>query len=188
MRIDIMTDIETLGTKADSTVFQVSAIAFDITTGATFSTFDKIIDIKHEKMIVDGSTIKWWLTTDSELMKQLILNENSEKGSIVFEDFRRWILSQTRDFKDIYLWGNGILFDNNMIRTQMEKYGLEYPIFYQNDRDVRTILELASMKSGLTQKMIKESCKDKDEVMHNALDDCSYQVRLVCRCFDILMG
>ena len=187
MRVDIMTDIETLGTKPDSTVFQVSAIAFDITTKEQFSVFNEIIDIKYEKMIADGDTIKWWLNTDKELLHRLLCHENAKKGSIVFDEFQRWILTQTKNFKDIYLWGNGIKFDNVMIQSQMDKYGLTYPIFYQNDRDVRTILELASMKSGLTQKMIQESCKDKDEVLHNALDDCSFQVRMVCKCFDILM-
>lgn len=32
MRKDVMADIETLGTKADSTIFQISAISFNIVT------------------------------------------------------------------------------------------------------------------------------------------------------------
>lgn len=189
MRIDIMTDIETLGTKADSTVFQVSAIAFDITTGKIYDTFNQLIDIEKEEMIVDGSTIKWWLNTNKELLATLLLSYKAISAQETFQSFHSWLQSRgfTNDIKNVYLWGNGILFDNNMIRTQMEKYGLEYPIFYQNDRDVRTILELASMKSGLTKKEIQENCKDNNETLHNAIDDCSFQIRMVCKCFDIIM-
>lgn len=38
-RIDIMCDLETLGTKADSTIIQIAAIAFDIYGGKELSFF-----------------------------------------------------------------------------------------------------------------------------------------------------
>lgn len=60
-REDIMTDIETLGHKSDSTIIQISAIAFDIETGEYLSVFNKVADItKNETMKVTGSTTKWW--------------------------------------------------------------------------------------------------------------------------------
>lgn len=188
MRVDIMTDIETLGTKPNSTVFQVSAVAFDITTGLARDSFNQIIDVSKEDLIADGNTIKWWLNTDKELLTKLINNENALSSKIVFENFRNWILSQAEDSKNICLWGNGIKFDNVMIDAQMRKYDLEYPIFYRNDRDVRTILELASFKSNLTEEQIKQLATNKNETKHDAFDDCIYQIRLVKKCWDILMN
>jgi hypothetical protein len=186
MRIDIMTDIETLGTKSNSTVFQVSAIAFDVTNGNILSEFNEIINIECEDIIADGSTIKWWLKTDKELFNRL-LNGQGKSGREVFELFNQWILSKSDNPRDVYLWGCGILFDNNMIKTQMSKYGIKYPIFYRNDRDVRTLLELASMKSGYTENEIKDMVRDDKEVKHDALDDCRFQIRVACRCWEILM-
>jgi hypothetical protein len=66
LRLDIMTDIETLGTKQDATIFQISAVAFDIMTGEHISTFNQIADIEKNAIVrVDGSTIKWWLNTNN---------------------------------------------------------------------------------------------------------------------------
>jgi len=59
MRVDIMTDIETLGTNADSTIIQISAIAFNTMTGEHIAEFNQIADIsKNENTInVTGITI-----------------------------------------------------------------------------------------------------------------------------------
>lgn len=45
-RYDVMVDIETLGTGVNATIFQISAVLFDITTGERFSEFNKIADIE----------------------------------------------------------------------------------------------------------------------------------------------
>jgi len=141
-RIDIMVDLETLGLKDDSTVFQVSAVMFNINNGKIKSAFNKIIDIEKEDMMVDGSTIKWWLKTDKELLAKLINDNNSLPASKVWELFNEWVnygIKYTHlTNKNIYLWGNGILFDNQKIKTQMEKFGIKYPIHYTNDRDVKS--------------------------------------------------
>jgi len=190
-RIDIMVDLETLGLKDNATVFQVSAVMFDISNGKIKSGFNKIIDIEKEDMVVDGSTIKWWLKTDKELLDKLINDDNSLPASSVWQLFNSWISCEVGNndlsSKNVYLWGNGILFDNQKVKTQMEKFGIKYPIHYTNDRDVRTILDLACDKTSFSCDKIKASVSDESETKHDALDDCRYQVRLVSFCYDILM-
>lgn len=187
MRKDIMVDIETLGTSADATIFQISAISFDIKTGTYYSTFNKIANIEdNHSLKVDGSTLKWWLNTNKELLSELL---NSGKGSSedLLEEFYGWLKSQSEDMKDVYLWGNGILFDNKMIQCQLEDEGWDYPIFYKNDRDVRTIVDLASVKLGISEKELKQKYEDNSLVEHNALDDVKYQINLVVGCYNELI-
>ena len=189
MRIDIMTDIETLGHKSDSTIIQISAIAFNIETGEHFQKFNRIVDItKNEIMNVTGSTIKWWLNTNKELLTTLI-NSGSLSSNDVLKEFHTWLLNigeDAGDSRNVYLWGNGILFDNKMIQHQFESQGLEYPIFYRNDRDMRTLVDLASVKLGISEKELKERFNDDSLVVHNALDDVIYQIKLVIECYKIL--
>lgn len=187
-RVDIMVDIETLGTGADATIIQISAIAFDIMTGAHLSTFNQIADIEKNKLPlkVDGSTLKWWLNTDKELLTEL-LNKGFYSSEDVLAHFSGWIKTQSKDPKDIYLWGNGILFDNKLIEHQLGKLGLEYPIYYRNDRDVRTIVDLAGRKLGISEQDLKERFKDYTLVEHNALDDVKYQIKLVVGCYNKLI-
>lgn len=186
MRIDVMTDIETLGTTSDSTIFQISAIAFDIITGEYLSEFNQIADIEQNKDIVaDGSTIKWWLNTNKELLQEL-LNKGEGSSYELLRNFWNW-LENLKTQGEVYLWGNGILFDNKMIQCQMDDIGLGYPIYYKNDRDVRTIVDLASNKLGISEKELKERFNDYSLVGHNAFDDVKYQINLVKGCYEILM-
>ena len=189
-RIDIVVDIETLGTKTNSTIIQLSAVAFNITNDEICEKFDEYVDIEKENMVVDGSTIKWWLNTDKELLSEILLNQRCLPIDNVIKHFYNWVNCKDRsdpDNRKTYLWGNGILFDNKMIQAQMEKHNLQYPIFYKNDRDMRTILELASLKSGLSENYIKDLCKREDLHEHNALDDCLFQIDVIRKCYSIIM-
>ena len=188
-RVDIMVDIETLGNKVDSTIFQISAIAFDIKSGQEVEVFNEIADISLNKIMnVTGDTIKWWLNTNKELLQEL-LNSGEKSSEDVLNSFHKWIadIIEVNGKENVYLWGNGILFDNKMIQHQFESQGLKYPIFYRNDRDVRTIVDLAGAKLGLTEKELKDKFKDSNLVHHNALDDVKYQIGLVVGCYKALI-
>lgn len=188
MRKDIMVDIETLETKEGSSVFQIAAMSFDISTGEVYDSINLIGDIeKYSYLSVDGSTLKWWLNTDKELLTSLLNSGNLEEEEMI-SLFNNWIKNQSKNEQEVYLWGNGILFDNAKLQKLSEDNMTKYPIYYKNDRDVRTLLELASMKSGKSEKEIKNSVSSEDEVEHNALDDVSYQIRLVHKCYKLLIG
>lgn len=190
MRIDIMTDIETLGTNSDSTIIQISAIAFNIETGEHLRSFNQIADIsQNDFMNVDGTTIKWWMNTNKELLQEL-LNNGKYSSDEILKNFNNWITDIQYEYgqKEVYLWGNGILFDNKMIQHQLDSLCIKYPIFYKNDRDVRTIVDLASRKLGITEKELKDKFNDDNLVAHNALDDVKYQINLVVGCYNTLIN
>lgn len=189
MRKDIMVDLETLGTGEDATIFQIAGMSFDITTGETFDKINLIGDIsKFDMLNVDGSTLKWWLNTDKELLTNL-LHKGTLSEDEMIEHFYIWLQNQseTGDMKDVYLWGNGILFDNAKLQKKMnDHYKIKYPIFFRNDRDVRTLVELACMKSGLTEKELKDSVASENETKHDAMDDIKFQIRLAHKCYEII--
>lgn len=188
MRADIILDIETLGTKNGATIFQIAASSFDINTGAIYESINLTGDIeKYDELSVDGSTLKWWLNTDKELLHSL-LTEGALSEEELVRQLVDWIYAQSDDDKSIYLWGNGILFDNVKVSNLCAKFGIKYPIFFRNDRDVRTILELSTIKSGMTAKEIQTSVNEESERKHDAHDDVKFQIRLVRKCYEILIG
>lgn len=183
MRIDMMIDIETLGKRSDSTIFQIAAATFDIETGEVFHTFNQCADIELSDLNADGSTVKWWLKTNPGLLATL-LNEGEGSPIELLQSFHKWMSAFTDDKEnDVYLWGNGILFDNKMIAHQFESNGLPYPIFFRNDRDMRTIVELGCIKQNITKKELNEMFKDENLTLHNAYDDVLYQIRMVSQCY-----
>lgn len=190
VRADIMVDLETLGTGVDATVFQIAACSFDITTGEILGQFNLTADISKEPVHVDGSTLQWWLNTNKELLATL-LNSGSVSEEALFTEFRSWLehpIEDSNEDVEIYLWGNGILFDNNIIRAHMEKYGIKYPIFYRNDRDLRTLLELASLKSGVPEKDLRNSFQLENTTAHDAYDDVRNQINIAHNCYKIIMS
>lgn len=189
MRIDIMTDIETLGRGDNTTVFQIAACAFDITTGKILNTFNQIANIEKDKNIpIDGGTLIWWLKTNKTLLTELL-----DKGNVSQEDmfvnFKDWIEELSDDEANVFLWGNGILFDNKLIQSKMKQYGIEYPIFYRNDRDMRTIVELAALKTGVkTEKEFRTINRGKEYVEHDGLDDVKAQIDVLSKAWNILLN
>lgn len=188
MRVDIMTDIETLGKGDKTTVFQVAACMFNIETGEIIDTFNQTIDISKDKSIpVDGDTLLWWLNTDKELLTKL-LNSGTVSQKDLFDNFRVWIMQFSMSIKDVFLWGNGMLFDNKLIQSKMQEYDIEYPIFYRNDRDMRTIVELAALKSEVnTEKEFRELNKCEGLTLHDGLDDVKAQIYVLSKAWNILL-
>lgn len=188
-RIDVMVDLETLGTGIDAVVFQIAAAGFDIETGKTLSEFNEFADIsklEKEDGTIDGGTLKWWLSTNKELFSVLINQGDAITARGIFEEFHKWLLKLQNDYERVYLWGNGILFDNAIIRHKLENYGLGYPIFFRNDRDVRTIFELAQINTGETAQEMYDRIYNKELVAHDALNDVINQITLVTECYKIL--
>lgn len=190
-RIDIMLDIETLGKGDDATVFQISAIAFNLFTGQYLDEipyFNEVADIEKNNILnVDGSTLKWWLRTDKQLLTEL-LHKGEKSTNEILVDFYEWLLDRIKDYgkENVYLWGYGILFDNRIIKSHLESLGFKYPVLHRNNRDVDTILELASHVTGISEKEIKEKIKDESLVKHNAIDDVKRQVNLVIECYKLI--
>lgn len=188
-RIDIMVDIETLGKGDNPPVIQIAASTFNISTGDIIEDCNLFVDVRTLNNI-EGDTLLWWLNTDKELLTQLLNAGTQDKTydeAATMALFNLWIthmsIKYKVDPKNIYLWGNGILFDNRIIQKKFNFYGIEYPIFYRNDRDVRTIVELAAKKKGFENEMPYKDAIPKTGTTHNALADVHYQVALVCQCY-----
>lgn len=196
-RIDIMVDLETLGLTADNPVIQIGALAFNLNTGEKYGDFVEYckLDTVESDTAISTGTYQWWLDTNAVLLQQLLAkgveSGNTEKQMI--QKFVDWVDEVAFKNKvpraNIHLWGNGMLFDNAIIQGKCKRYDIIYPIYYYNDRDVRTIVDLFCMKSGMTQKELVAGFKNASGlVQHDALNDCRIQFTMVKYCRDALVG
>lgn len=176
-RIDIMVDLETLGLKQGATIFQIAAAAFDIRTGEIVHTFDKVASIYcTNDLKIEGGTLEFWLNQNRELFFKLQERANGCPNQLV-GDFWRWLTTFTdREDTDVYLWGNGILNDNAWLQHAFEENGLDYPIFFRNNRDTRTLREVTELKALI---LDKEFTYEKVGTLHDAMDDVRSQVNMV---------
>jgi|LGOV01.1.fsa_nt_gb hypothetical protein len=190
-RLDIALDLETLGTNNSPVITQIGAVAFDITTGKVIRQFMLNISIDSclkAGLKVDGSTIKWWLTQKNEVKDEVFNSEKEVTISKALNAFRDWITALNADTKksNIYLWGNGILADNTWIKGANEALNIPEYLPYTNHRDVRTLLELATMKNNITKSIITKQIQS-DGNHHNALSDAKWAAKLITACWNLIV-
>ena len=189
-QIDVMVDLETLGVKDCPPVFQLVAKAFDIKTGEILADFSETCDYRTTKSEIEEKTLAWWNDPERiELFRQLT-NRGFESGLTEEELFKRFCIwfSSLGDSRDVFLWGNGVNFDNRIIQKKCEQYGLVYPVFFRNDMDMRTIIEAAAMKLGYKDQIEYRAAIEFKGTKHNADDDVTNQIRDLVRAFGDLVG
>lgn len=191
--IDIMLDIETLGKQDNTAIFQIYMEAFNRDDFKTIDSVEVKIDIrKIDPALIEMDTLYWWTQNHGELFKQL--TEVSEDGLSHCTEFiaAHTIYHFLKDLKgkceNLYLWGNGSVFDNIKIKNFLQRNGYDYPIFYKSDQDLRTTLRDASRVSGKTEEEIKKLAEFEGAVDHNARDDVKFQINILKRCDEILLG
>lgn len=188
-RIDVMLDIETLGKNDCPPVFQLVAKAFDIRTGKILSTFKGNCDITTSKSEVEDETILWWTKTNFKLFIKLITDGvlSGKTEDKMIQDFVAWFNSLECENVNKFLWGNGVNFDNRIILAKCKQYNIIYPVFYRNDMDMRTLIEVAAMKMGFDDQKAYRDAMKFEGIAHDANCDVDNQIKHVCRAYNDLI-
>lgn len=174
-----MVDLETLGKRPNAAILSVSAIHFDPYSDYIGKIFHRNIDLDsciERGLTIDASCFHFWLDQKSKARYSLLECNIKEldDGLIEFSQFLR-----NNDI--IYLWGNGINFDNVILKSAYISCKLEYPIDYKNDRDVRTIAGLVPKQEfNNIQNKIRENYK---LIKHNSHDDAKFQILYLQKLF-----
>lgn len=167
--MDIMIDIETLGTRTDCPVISIGAVAFDL--NKIYDKFYIALDVKDQidsgKRKVDADTIKWWMSQGDAAKK--VFKENFKDNSVGLSEFAYWIIT----FKgEKYVWGNGATFDISILESLMYDYGIDIPWKYNKIMDQRTIKRFL----GKDIEMVRKG------TYHNAIDDALTQAEYIQSC------
>lgn len=179
---DIMVDLETLGTRQDAIVLEISAVEFNCHTGEIGEVFDAKLDIDEQvqyRRSLNGETLQWWFKQDEEARKN-IFDEDVDiiRFNIPWElaEFSNFVercnnkCNSDSDRRVVKLWGNGSLFDlgilQNMYETCLPNMKLPWKFWAVND--VRTIVDLNPD--------VKRNCKF-DGTPHCAVDDCKHEIK-----------
>ena len=165
----IMVDIETLSTNSNGVVTTISAVEFELETGKTGVEFEIAIDIKEQinaGAIIDIDTVVWWFSQDEEAIKSM-LRLKKFKVDIALQLFNDWFDQIDTSNNDIKLWGNGVSFDNVMIRNLYKRHDIEFALPFWCDNDVRTLVTLGN---------IDTRSFDFKGIKHRGIDDCKHQV------------
>lgn len=174
--VHAMLDLETLGIKEDCAVLQIACQTFNpYQVGEFGNCFNAFTDVKSQpERIIYPDTLKWWMSQDLVLFKEIINSPNA----VSLKEGLDALVTYLRDNKVKFIWANSPSFDVSIIRNACEYHKVKFPIFFWNERDVRTI-------KGLT-KIGEEDVEDERAALklpygkkHDAREDVLNQIILM---------
>tara|TARA_R110002049_G_scaffold101556_9_gene246481 strand:+ start:349 stop:885 length:537 start_codon:yes stop_codon:yes gene_type:complete len=173
---DLMLDIETMGTSTSAAIMSIGACYFDRLTGDIGETFHEQINISTNGKI-DASTVIWWMQQDDDARSKFYKNGKASDVRDVLFDFSTFVKRGTK------VWGNGIAFDNVIIRNAYDTLQATAPWAFCDDRDVRTMVDLGQC-IGIDPKRDFPF----EGVKHDALADSIHQAKYVSAIYQAIIG
>lgn len=159
---NVMIDIETLGTAANSVILSAGAVQFgENGLGDEFYSNINIDSCLDKGLMVEGRTILWWMGQNDEARAALGQNELPLATALQG-------LADAFDWKNTLVWCNGLNFDLPILDTAYRACGMQPPWAYYNGRDYRTV------KNELDKESFR-ALEIKPTTAHYALEDAKAQ-------------
>jgi hypothetical protein len=167
--IDIIIDLETLGTRPGCPILEIGACAMYTNSGSIYQSFSQTVRQAYTEADVDRiandpqyyspsmtGTCKWWLGDRERrlILLQLIGRRDDAKPGLPewtamrrYADWHNGLTCGHRP-EDVRVWANGPAFDIAILQEALERRGLERPWVCWQERCVRTALECAGHVRG----------------------------------------
>jgi hypothetical protein len=164
LQLNVMVDLETLGTVPGSSILSIGAVAFDSNgLGAEFYIVINSQSCLDYGLRVSPETLAWWGNQSTRAKEVLIKASTSDIPlPIALNRFTNYLAQY--GLKKVRVWGCGSDFDNALLASSYEAIGSKPPWPYYNNRCYRTL------------KNLNRAIKAKPSgTYHNALDDAKRQ-------------
>ena len=164
--MDVMIDIETLGTLETSAVISIGACEMDLDKCEIGRTFYERIDFNSalDRRTFSPETLMWWMQQSDKARQDVIGGKTLAKEAL-------HLLSLWLPEKPV-VWGNGATFDISMLENLYTSKGVPVPWGFRDIRDMRTIAALGAADYA--------EIESTDTIAHRAVDDAIWQARYVC--------
>ena len=173
---NVMIDLETLGTKANTYIVTVAAVAFIPTAGRAAYEFYEKIDVdsypKTGAFSFDFQTLAWWMNQNAAAKGEAFSGTPRKNIEVVLRNLAKWIRDLSPDPDGVKVWAQGAAFDIAILEYTMSYFGIEIPWKFWNVRDTRTLYDIA----GVVYSKVPTPAR---VVAHNALGDCLKQIEAV---------
>lgn len=165
--LELMLDLETLGTKPGSPITEIGMVVFDAATGAVTAEFFCKLGVTEQLQLgahIAPDTVAWWEKTNPTKLLEM-----SNDVTPVLPELRRLVdFCVTHDAAGCdRVWAQGQDFDFPLLGWLMARFGIETPWDFWKHRDTRTAFDVYGFD-------YRNAPRVGDH--HNALDDCLTQV------------
>ncbi len=136
-KIDVMIDIETLGTTPGSAILSIAVVPFGLHSPVEHF-YEKISQESciEKGLHIDDATVKWW---DSQ---NAAAKQEAFSGTEKIEDVLSRLTLYIKQLGTVRPWGNGASFDVPLLEAAYIKCGMRAPWAYYNAMCYRTLKNL----------------------------------------------
>lgn len=169
--VHVAVDLETASTEPNAAIVQIALVVVN-SIYDYFGAKVSLADCEREGFHVDKATMEFWDKQPAALRNEVF------SGNATLRD----VMGEVGDFFDyaadgyvdrLVLWGNGVDFDNVILKNSFERY-YKWPIHYRNNHHLRTLRALVpeQVQREAHENFIVEHPL---AVPHNAYYDALYQ-------------
>ena len=171
MAIDIMIDMETLGTKTDCAILTIGACRFDPRGDGITDQLSLKLDITEQtevyKRTVDESTMDWWAKQSPDAINEAFSDDNRLSFRDAMDQLFKFCWNRNA------VWSNGAIFDIMIAESAFRQLDMRIPWPFWSVRDTRTLYDVAQVKLS----------DDGKSTSHKAVEDAIRQAKLVQRAY-----
>jgi hypothetical protein len=167
--VNIMIDLETLGTKPGSVVLSIGAVVFAedcVHLGTPFYDVIRVESSLKAGLTIDASTLLWWSKQDRTVYQEALGTLSASPLADVLQRFNSWLEFNTTP-SSVKVWGNGADFDLTLLLACYRAVDLQAPWQFWNHRCYRTLKALGTVTHP--------DVRAEKTNNHNALDDARNQ-------------
>ena len=183
----VMLDIETLGTGPNAAIIAIGAVWFNPLRQDTVEellrnnkNYYQAITIDScllEGFDIDAKTFEWWKHQSTVAKAQVFGRDDSVSIKTAITDFLGKLKPENT------LWGNGVSFDNVILKNAADRLRIEFPVGYQNWMCMRTMKNIFNVDFEASGSTLKKPfsfdepawAKDAQMIPHFALHDAACQ-------------
>jgi hypothetical protein len=169
--MEIMIDIETLGTRPGSVITQIGVAQFDkVKIQNSWSSFVAVDPQVERGAKIDVDTLRWWLARPEGLANQLAKRPiSTTKPEHVLQELSDLVRPC------VGVWANSPSFDLVLLEDLYRRFEMPVPWQYAQARDQRTALVMR----GYTR--ASDVLKSNPDKAHDAGYDARYQAEVIRR-------
>jgi len=137
--MDLMVDLEGLGTGPETTILTIAAQEFDPLERGRLGRhyYARVTLESQEGRSIEQGTIDWWATQPDEVKEEAFSEENRIPLQQALEELHRLMWHSKR------VWAQGPTYDMNILEHAYKSFGMPLPWKYYSVRDSRTLFSLA---------------------------------------------
>lgn len=138
--LHIVLDLESMGTQSDAAIISIGASVMDHPKQVFHNAVDLVDSVKHGGTM-NPQTILWWMEQSQEARNSF------RYGSplvTVLQLFTTWVkaVSELAGCEKPSIWGNGVDFDNVVLKSAYDRAGIDVPWGFRQNRCYRTLKNL----------------------------------------------